>query len=160
MKNLLPFLLFGLLLLGIPACKTNGEGKPTFLGEISTPEGLSFSKPIEFNFPIDAKQAGTHAFELELTFDPEAMGDSEQLPLYYQWVMPDQSEKDRRFNVQVKENGNWAGEMHEDATHRRITFVAAENLNLAEGNHLFRLFADTGLNQPLKAVTHVIFRVR
>lgn len=160
MKTAHAFLFICLILASIAACKPASGNKPTFLGEKDTPDGLSFSQPVEFSFSLDAKQAGTHAFELEITYDPEAVGDSDHLPLYYQWVLPDQNEKDQRFSVKVKENGNWVGELHEDATHRRLNYTVAENLSLSEGNHLFRLFADTGLNQPLKAVTHVIFRVR
>jgi hypothetical protein len=162
MKSIIFFLVLTCLLFWQTACKpgAGSQKAPLVLLETPTPQGLSFSDPVEFPFSITNEQAGNATLELEIIFDPVALGDGNQLPLYYQWVLPDLTEKDKRISVVVKENGNWLGEVHDDATRRKITYALVKDTPLVAGNHELRIFADTGLNQPLTAISHLIFRVR
>lgn len=162
MKSTIFYLSLFCMLFLQTACKheSGSKGTPLVVLEAQTPNGLSFSDPVEFPFSISNEKARNSTLELEILFDPAALGDTDQLPLYYQWVLPDLSEKDKRISVPIKENGNWLGDVHDDATRRKINYTLVSNTPLVAGDHVFRLFADTGLNQPLKAVSHLIFRAR
>lgn len=148
-----------LLALLVFACKPGATSKAIFVGENDTPTGLSFSVPAEFMIPIAAEKAGKHTLELEITYDPEAMKDASALPLYYQWVLPNQEENDNRFSVTVRENGAWMGDAHSNDTYKVLKYTIGKNLEFVQGNHVFRLFADTGLNNPLSAIKHLLLRV-
>lgn len=160
MKNHFAFLLFFAAMLLAQACNLGGGKTDLFLGEQNLPKGLKFSDPAEFTYEVSGEQAGPYHLEMELTYDAEALNGKEALPLYYQLVLPDSSESDDRFSLPLKENGNWKGSLSEDNVHRTLIYALKTDHELSPGEHKFRLFADTRINDPLKAVTKVVFRVR
>lgn len=141
------------------ACNSSGGNNKVFLGESDLPGGLSFSNPAEFEFTITEKQTGACDMVVEITYDPAALDGKTELPLYYQTVFPDSSEKDKRIKIPLKENGKWKGELMDDQTHYKFSYEIGKATHLKRGKHEFRLFADTAINQPLKAITHVVFKV-
>lgn len=136
--------------------------KAIFVGESDPADfTLSNTKPEVYAFEIPASATGPFDFAIEFTYFKDQMQGWDKLPLYYTIVYPDGQEKDKRFNLVLKDEKNeWRGQLKENETDRIFEDTIDKNLQLAPGKYQIKLFGDSNdLSKPILGVVHIAFKV-